>query len=275
MNNERVKNVIITGGTRGLGLEFSKFLASKGYNILLTDISEKACEVYDEVLNLEFLLKELRSYGVTVDFYASDLTNELSAKEMFDYFLKKHGEIDAVVANAGGDISGCDENAGGGKASDNSIKIEFEEHENIFKRNYYTCLNTIRACEDYFRNRGFGKIITLSSVNSSFGVEKETSYAVAKAAVLHLTRCVSAELRSSGVNVNCMMLGPTKTGRFLSTLKGRNPHDLKALEGTGRLTRVGNPEDVSPVLGFLLSDASDFISGQVIRVDGGLFTQPV
>lgn len=271
----KVQNILVTGATRGLGLEFSRYLARKGYNLFLTDISEKACQVYDEIENLDSLLEELRSYGITADFIASDLTNEESARAMFNQFVDKYGTVDAVVANAGGDISGNDSDASGGKAPNNSIKIPFDEHENIFKRNYYTSLNTLRACEDYFRKKGFGKIVTLSSVNSSVGVEKETSYAVAKAAVLHLTRCLAAELRADGVNVNCLMLGPTKTGRFLSTLKGRNPHDLKALEGTGRLTRVGEPKDVSPVLDFLLSEGSDFISGQVIRVDGGLFTQPV
>ncbi len=120
-----------------------------------------------------------------------------------------------------------------------------------------------------------GKIITVSSVNAAFGVEKETTYSVAKSSILQLTRSLSKELRKDGINVNCIMPGPTKTGRFLSTLKGRNPHDLEGLDSTARLDRVALPDDISPVVEFLLSDSSNFISGEVIKIDGGLFPQPV
>ena len=75
------------------------------------------------------------------------------------------------------------------------------------------------------KDQGFGKIITFSSLNSVIGVEKETAYAIAKAGVLHLTRCLAKELRKDGINVNCIIPGPVKTGRFMSTLKERNKHD--------------------------------------------------
>ena len=121
----------------------------------------------------------------------------------------------------------------------------------------------------------FGKIVTVSSVNAAFGVEKETTYSVAKSSILQLTRSLAKELRKDGINVNCIMPGPTKTGRFLSTLKGRNPHDLAGIDSTAKLDRVALPEDISPVVEFLLSENSDFVSGEVIRIDGGLFPQPV
>ena len=69
--------------------------------------------------------------------------------------------------------------------------------------------------------------------------------------------------------------GNVKTGRFMSTLKGRNEHDLNNINSTSKLDRVANPSDISPVVEFLLSEASDFISGELIRVDGGLFPQPM
>jgi len=90
-----------------------------------------------------------------------------------------------------------------------------------------------------------------------------------------LTRSVAKEFRKDGINVNCIMPGPVKTGRFMSTLRGRNEHDLDNIDSTSRLDRVANPSDISPVVEFLLSEASDFISGELIRVDGGLFPQPM
>jgi 3-oxoacyl-[acyl-carrier protein] reductase len=71
------------------------------------------------------------------------------------------------------------------------------------------------------------------------------------------------------------MPGPVKTGRFMATLKGRNPHDLKNLETKGRLERVAESEDIAAVVDFLISPASDFISGEVIKIDGGLFNQSI
>ena len=136
-------------------------------------------------------------------------------------------------------------------------------------------LLTIQQVIPYMKKQGFGKVITVSSVNAVFGVEKETAYSVAKAGVLQLTRSLAKELRKDGINVNCIMPGPVKTGRFMSTLKGRNKHDLEKINSTSKLDRVANPDDISPVVEFLFSDASDFISGELIRVDGGLFPQPM
>jgi len=270
-----IKNVLITGGTRGLGLEYAKYLAAEGYNIGLSDISANACRVYHEAVSVNQILADLRGYGVDAWFKAADLTDPQQAVKLVDDFVDYFGAIHAVITNAGGDISGSDLDAAGGKAENNSFFIAYDDYRNIFKRNYDTCLNTLRAVTPKLTSQGFGKIITVSSINAAFGVEKETTYSTAKAAVLQLTRSLAKEVRKDGVNVNCIMPGPVKTGRFMSTLKGRNPHDLEFLEAKSRLERVAEPSDISPVVGFLLSKASDFISGEVIKIDGALFNQPI
>ena len=270
-----MKNILITGGTRGLGLEYAHHLSERGYNVGLTDISENACKVYDEVNSTEEILSEIQAYGGKTWLEFADLTKKEEAEKLVKKFINYYGNIDGVVTSAGGDISGDDPDASGGKAKNNSFFISFNDHENIFQRNYYTCLNTLRAVVPYMQKQKSGKIITVSSVNAAFGVEKETTYSVAKSSIVQLTRSLSKELRKDGINVNCIMPGPTKTGRFLSTLKGRNAHDLQGLDSTARLDRVALPNDISPVVEFLLSDGSNFISGEVIKIDGGLFPQPV
>ncbi len=270
-----MKNILITGGTRGLGLEYAKYLSSKGYNIGLTDISAEACTVYDEVQDIKEIMHEIESNGVKCWHYFADLTKREEADKLAKNFIDNFGTIDGVVTSAGGDISGSDKAASGGKADNNSFFISFQEHENIFKRNYYTCLNTLRAIVPYMQQQKYGKIVTVSSVNAAFGVEKETTYSVAKSSVLQLSRSLAKELRKDGINVNCILPGPTKTGRFLATVRGRNPHDLEGLNSAERLLRVAEPSDVSPVVEFLLSDASNFVSGEAIKIDGGLFPQPV
>ena len=270
-----IKNILITGGTRGLGLEYAKYLAKKGYNIGITDISKEACTIYEEAESLDSIINDLEKNNIQAWFYPADLTNQEETKTMVKKFISKFGVINGIITNAGGDIAGRGKNAEGGKAENNSFFIDKLEHENIFDRNYYTCFNTLKAVIPYMKKQGFGKVVTVSSVNAVFGVEKETAYSVAKAGVLQLTRSLAKELRKDGVNVNCIMPGPVKTGRFMSTLKGRNKHDLEKINSTSRLDRVANPVDIAPVVEFLFSDASDFISGELIRVDGGLFPQPM
>ncbi len=270
-----MKNVLITGGTRGLGLEYARYLAAKGYNIGLTDISDQACKVYGESNSVEEILAELHELGVHAWFEAADLTDLDQTANLVDKFCYNFDEIHGVITNAGGDVSGSDPHAAGGKAVNNTFFVSATESANIFARNYDTCLNTLRAVVPHMIEKGFGKVITVSSINAAIGVAKETTYSVAKAAVLQLTRSLATEVRKNGINVNCIMPGPVRTGRFMATLEGRNPHDLEFLEAEGRLERVASPSDVVPVVEFLLSPASDFISGEVIKVDGGLFNQSI
>jgi 3-oxoacyl-[acyl-carrier protein] reductase len=269
------KNILITGGSRGLGLEYAMYLSKKGYNIGLTDISKEACTIYGESSSIESIINNLNKNNAKAWFWPADLTNQEETNLMVNEFISKFGIINGLITNAGGDIAGRGKNAEGGKAINNSFFIDKTEHENIFDRNYYTCFNTLKAVIPYMKKQGFGKVITVSSVNAVFGVEKETAYSVSKAGVLQLTRSLAKELRKDGINVNCIMPGPVKTGRFMSTLQGRNKHDLEKINSTSKLDRVANPDDISPVVEFLFSDASDFISGELIRVDGGLFPQPM
>lgn len=270
---DKGRNVLITGGTRGLGLEYARHLAQQGYNIGVTDISEQACKVYGEAESVEDILKELSDYGVDVWYQSADLDNLDQTNKMVASFIEKFGSIYAVVTNAGGDISGNDSNAAGGKAENNTFFVDYSEYKNIFTRNFDTTVNTLRVVVPYMRKQGFGKVVTVSSINAVFGVEKETSYSMAKSAIIQLTRSLAAEVRKDGVNVNCIVPGPVKTGRFMATLKGRHQHDLEMLKDKSRLERVALPQDVSPLVNFLISPESDFMSGSIVKIDGGLFNQ--
>jgi len=268
-------NILITGATRGLGLGYARYLSGKGYNIALTDISNAACRVYNESGSVQEIIDELQANGSKAIFYECDLTDEKKARDMVASVQSDFQIIHGVVANAGGDIRGSDLMASGGKAENNSFFVGYDDHESIFRRNYYTCLHTLRAVAPVMIKQQKGKIVTVSSVTAGFGVKNETTYAVAKAAVLHLTRSLAVELRPHGINVNCVVPGATMSGRFLSTLKHRSQHDIERMNSGARLEKVAQLEDVAPVVEFLLSPASDFVSGQVIRVDGGQFTSPI
>ena len=145
------------------------------------------------------------------------------------------GHVDVVIANAGGDIVGDDASAAGGKPNVNNSQIDPKSHMRVFNRNYLTCWNIITKIAPLMGAKSFGKVITISSVNASFGMSTETAYAAAKAAVVQFTRSIAAEFRTEGVSANCLMLGPTNTGRFRSTLASRSEHDLEAFQSSGEI----------------------------------------
>jgi 3-oxoacyl-[acyl-carrier protein] reductase len=267
--------VLVTGGTRGLGLACARHLAGAGWRVAVTDLSDQACRVYGEVASVDQVLAELSAAGAQPRFYDADLTDEAQALAVVEAADAEMGPLHALVALAGGDIAGDDRAAAGGKPPGNTALLERDEFLTIFNRNFQTCLFACRAIAPRLRERGAGKIVTVASVSAGMGVAKETGYAVGKAAVVHFTRCLAAELRPSGVNVNCVAPGATNTGRFRATLKDRTPDDLIRLRGTGRLDRLAEPQDVCRVIEFFLSPASDFVSGQVLRVDGGQWTSPI
>lgn len=267
--------LLVTGGTRGLGLACARHMAVAGWNIALADISDKAVRVYGEAESVEKVLAELAASSTKVRFYPADLSDECQAETMVQAVEQDFGQIDGLVTMAGGDTCGTDAAAAGGKPPNNTAFLAHDDFLVIFNRNFLTCTFTCRAVAPGMQKRGKGKIVTVASVAAGFGVTRETSYAVAKAAVAHFTRCLATELRPAGVNVNCIAPGATNTGRFRATLKDRAPEDLIRLKGQSRLERLAEPDDVCRVIEFFLSPASDFISGQVLRIDGGQFTGPI
>ena len=271
------KSIIITGGSRGLGLSHAFYLADKGYNTALIDISEDACKVYNEIKNIDELINKLSINGTQHRFYDCDLTKLNDTNTVFKKIINDFSTIHGCVLSVGGDIVGNDENASGGKAAINNYEISEEDHDAIFNRNYKTTLNSIKSIIPHFKINKFGKIITTSSISSNYGVVKETAYSIAKAALVQLTRSVAVEMRPFNINVNCIAPGATLTGRFKSTLNNRSKEDIEKLNDTSFsiLNKPALPEYISSVVNFLLSEEAKYISGQVIRIDGGQFTSPM
>jgi len=268
---------IITGGTRGMGLSHAFYLSDKGYDIALVDISSKACMVYEEIKDIDDLLLKLSKNGSKNKFYECDLTDFSNTKIIFNRIIEDFSDIHACILSAGGDIVGYDKAAAGGKASVNNFEISEMDHETIFNRNYKTTLNSVKAIVPYFKNNKYGKIVTTSSISANYGVAQETAYSISKAAVVQLTRSVATEMREFGVNVNCIAPGATLTGRFKAKMEDRSKEDMEKImsKGISILTKPAQPEYISSVVHFLISDNSKYISGQVIRIDGGQFTSPI
>jgi 3-oxoacyl-[acyl-carrier protein] reductase len=176
------------------------------------------------------------------------------------------GPIDILVHNAGGDTA-----AAGGKPDPNDVvNIKPEDVRAVIDRNL---LSTIFVCQEAARgmmDRRRGRIVTIGSVAAFKGRTNASIYATAKAGALHFTRCLADQMRPYGVTVNCIAPGDTRTERFIAT----RAVDLARLATEGTLDRIATVDEVACVVEFLAGPMGDFISGQVIRVDGGSQTWP-
>ena len=253
---------LITGSGRGLGHTIARALLARGADIALHDISEDAPAQYGEGESLTAVAAELASEGRRTIGVTGDISVEDQVATMVGQVTQRLGPIDILVNCAGGDIG-----AGGTKPKPNgATDISLVDATAVMQRNFFGTMLMCRAVAPDMAARRTGAIINFGSLNAHQGVSPEVVYGCAKAAIVHYTRCLALELREAGVRVNVISPGPTKSARFLAT---RETDPRMLLEGPS-LDRYAMPAEVANVVAFLASDQSGFMSGQVLRVDGGV-----
>jgi len=209
--------------------------------------------------------------GVAVPVWG-DVMDEGEVKRMAGAIRSRLGRIDILVANAGGDIGagGTGVGRGGRPSPDDCLGIALADIRAVLDRNLLSCILCCREAAPEIIARKAGRIITIGSIAGTFGRDEGVIYAVAKAAVHEYTRCLAVQLRPYNIPVNCVAPGGTVTNRFLII----NPIEQDKLVEEGTLNRYGRPHEIASVVAFLATEAGRFISGQVIRVDGGSQTFP-
>jgi 3-oxoacyl-[acyl-carrier protein] reductase len=267
------KVVWVTGSSRGIGRVIATHMASLGANVAVHGTTPFSARAFNEADSLEAVAKAIAAeQGIDVLPVHGDLSDESTVKTAAIQIRNRFGPIDVVVNNAGGDIGsqGTLGARGGKPANNDAVFISLEDIKTVLNRNLMTCILVCREVAPEMMDRRSGSIINIGSTDGLFGVEKTAIYATAKAAVHEYTRCLALLLRSYNVRVNAIAPGDVVTPRWVAT---RTPDPTLLVEG-GTLIRYGRPIEIARVVEFLASESGSFISGQVIRVDGGLQCWP-
>lgn len=239
------KVAIITGAGQGIGLGYARRFLEEGAKVVVADVSPERGEAG---------LAALAGLG-EVELVRTDVADEASTQACVAATVERFGTVDILVNNAAI------------YPSRPWTEITEAEWDSVLATNvkgYFLCA---RACHASMAERGHGRIVNLASITLHGGWDKLLSYVTSKGGVLAFTRALAREIGPEGITVNCIAPGafPTDAEKIHPDPEGYNRFVLDSQA----LKRRGTPEDIGNLITFLASDASSFITGQMIGIDGG------
>lgn len=239
------KTVLITGSSKGIGAATAILFAQKGYNVVIN---------YNNSFEAATLLcRSLVENGYSVITHKANVANRLEVELMIKETLYRFGSLDILVNNAGIAYQGL------------ITETDEIDYDKIIDVNLKGVFNCCKAVTPSMVSRQSGKIINISSMWGQVGASCEVAYSAAKAGVIGLTKALAKELAPSGITVNCIAPGLIETG-MNSNL---TVEELNDFVETIPLGRMGSADEIAAAIEFLASDSGDYITGQVLGVNGG------
>lgn len=241
------KTAIVTGGSKGLGQAMAEGLASAGANVLLTSRNADEAQAAAQQIATNYGHKAI---GIT-----ADVSSEAAVQAMVERALSEFGQIDILVNNAGINIRGPIE----------ELTLEqFKKVNSINTDGVWLCA---RAVVPHMKSRKYGKIVNISSTIGLVGLALRSPYAASKGAVVQMTKTLGLELAPWNITVNAICPGPFLTPMNVPIAETEDAK--KNVIGAVAFNRWGRMEEIQGAAIFLASDASSYMTGSLVTVDGG------
>lgn len=240
------KVAIVTGASRGIGSEIAKTFAGYGAKVVINYCNSKE--------KAEQVVEEIKNNGGEAFLYQADVSDFEKTKEFIKSVNTDLGKIDILVNNAG-------------IVRDNFLlKMKEEEFDNVIDINLKSVFNCMKHASKIMLRQRYGKIINISSVVGINGNAGQVNYSASKAGIIGMTKSLAKEVASRGITVNAIAPGYIKTD-----MTDKLPDNIKEkVLSQIPLNRVGETKDIAEMVSFLASDKANYITGQVIKIDGGM-----
>ena len=243
LNNQ---TALVTGGSRGIGRAIALAMAEEGANVAILYAGNETAAAQT--------VQEAEAFGVKAVSYRCDVSSEQAVKETVDQVLKDFGRVDILVNNAGIVRDGF------------LLSMKEEAFDDVINTNLKGAFHLTRQLYSHMMRRKSGRIINISSIVGLNGHAAQANYAAAKAGVIGLTKSTAKELAARGVT--CNAIAP---GFIHSDMTDAMPEKARdAISSQIPMKQVGQPQDVAALAVFLAGPGASYITGEVIRVDGGL-----
>ena len=238
---------LITGAGRGIGATIARTLAAEKMDIAVVDYSDESAA--------KETLDALKEAGVAARYYKCDVSDFSATKETVDKIVKDFGKIDVLVNNAG--IT----------ADKLIMRMDEADWDRVLSINLKGCFNMIKHVTPYMMRKRYGRIVSISSVVGLMGNAGQANYAASKAGIIGLTKTVEKEFGARNITANAVAPGFIKTAMTDALTEEQKQAMYKLIP----LGCLGETQDIANAVKFLVSDDARYITGVVLKVDGGMY----